>query len=97
DIPAATIGMAASWKSSFAAISNGDKPMSSSYFEFFYIHMQSGSQPPRMMKWLENGLWPICQKNGFGPMGFFNVDVGPSLPTALIIFSYPSLTEMETQ
>ena len=22
--------------------------MSSSYFEFFYIHMQNGSQPPRM-------------------------------------------------
>ncbi len=70
--------------------------MSSSYFEFFYIHMQNGSQTPRMMKWLDNGLWPICQKHGFGPMGFFNVDVGPSLPTVLIIFSYPSLAEMET-
>ncbi len=69
--------------------------MSSSYFEFFYIHMQNGSQPPRMMKWLENGLWPICQKHGFGPMRFFNVDIGPSLPTALNIFSYPSLAEME--
>ena len=71
--------------------------MSSSYFEFFYIHMQSGSQTSRMMKWLENGLWPICQKHGFGPMGFFNVDIGPNLPTTLIIFTYPSLTEMETQ
>jgi hypothetical protein len=97
DIPAATIGLAAAWKSSFAAISDGDKPMSSSYFEFFYIHMQSGSQPSRMMRWLENGLWPICQKHGFGQMGFFNVDIGPNLPTALIIFSYPSLTEMEAQ
>ncbi len=30
-------------------------------------------------------------------MGFFNVDCGPAtFPTALIIFSYPSLTEMET-
>jgi len=71
--------------------------MSSSYFEFFYIHMQNGSQTSRMSKWLENGLMPICQKNGFGPMGFFNVAIGPNLPTALIIFSYPSLTEMETQ
>ena len=70
--------------------------MSSSYFEFFYIHMQNGSQTARMSKWLENGLMPICQKHGFGPMGFFNVAVGPNLPTALIIFSYPSLTEMET-
>ena len=71
--------------------------MSSSYFEFFHIHMQNGSQPPRMSKWLETRLMPICQKNGFGPMGFFNVAVGPNLPTALIIFSYPSLTDMEAQ
>ena len=30
-------------------------------------------------------------------MGFFNVDVGPNLPSTLIIFSYPSLSEMEAQ
>lgn len=96
DIPAATIGLAAAWKSSFAAIPTGDKPMSTSYFEFFYIHMQNGSQTPRMAKWLENRLLPICQKHGFGPMGFFTVAVGPNLPSTLIIFSYPSLAEMET-
>jgi len=71
--------------------------MSSSYFELMYIHMQSGSQPPRMTKWLETRLMPICQKHGFGPMGFFNVEVGPELPTAVVIFNYPSLTEMEAQ
>jgi hypothetical protein len=96
DIPAVAIGLAA-WKSSFAAIPNGDKPMNSSYFEFYYIHMQNGSQTTRMAKWLESRLMPICQKHGFGPMGFFNVAVGTSLPTALILFSYPSLTEMEAQ
>lgn len=70
--------------------------MNSSYFEFYYVHMQSGSQTTRMAKWLESRLLPICQKHGFGPMGFFTVTVGPSLPTVLIIFSYPSLAEMET-
>jgi hypothetical protein len=97
DIPAATIGLAAAWKSSFAAIPMGDKPVSSFYIEFYYIHMQNGSQPPRMAKWLETRLMPICQKHGFGPMGFFNVDVGPNLPSTLIVFSYPSLAEMEAQ
>jgi hypothetical protein len=89
------MGLAAAWKSTFAASSIGDKPMSLPYFEFFYIHMQNGSQPPRMMKWLESGLFPICQKHGFGPMGAFNVDIGPNIPSALVLFSYPSLTEME--
>lgn len=95
DMPAATMGLAAAWKTSFATFSSGDKTMSSSYFELLYIHMQSGSQPPRMAKWLETRLMPLCQKHGFGPMGFFNVDIGPQLPSAVVIFSYPSLTEME--
>jgi hypothetical protein len=71
--------------------------MSPSYFEFYYIHMQNGSQQPRMAKWLETRLLPICQRQGFGPMGFFNVAFGANLPTALIIFTYPSLADMETQ
>jgi len=94
NVPAATLGLAA-WRPSLAAISSGEKTMSSSYFELMYIHMQSGSQPQRMAKWLENRLMPICQKHGFSPMGFFNVEVGPELPTVVVIFNYPSLTEME--
>jgi hypothetical protein len=96
DIPAATIGLAVAGKSSFAAAPAADKTLSSSYFEFFYIHLQNGSQTSRMSKWLESSLGPICQKNGFGPIGFFNVETGPSLPSTLIVFSYPSLAEMET-
>jgi len=69
--------------------------MSSSYFEFYYVHMQNGSQTARMSKWLETRLMPICQKHGFGPLGFFTVTVGRDLPTTLIIFSYPSLADME--
>jgi len=94
NVPAATLGLAA-WRPSLVPISSGEKTMTTSYFELMYIHMQSGSQPPRMAKWLETRLMPICQKHGFGPMGFFNVDVGPQLPTLVVIFNYPSLTEME--
>jgi len=89
------MGLAAAWKPSFAASAEGDKPMSSSYFEFYYVHMQNGSQTARMSKWLETRLMPICQKHGFGPLGFFTVTVGRDLPTTLIIFSYPSLADME--
>jgi hypothetical protein len=97
DIPAAAVGLTAGWKSSFAAIPTGDKPMSSSYVEFFYIHMQNGGQVARLAPWLEKRLMPLCQKHGFGAMGFFNVTVGPNMPSALIIFSYPSLADMEAQ
>ncbi len=95
DLPAATMGYAAGSRFSVAA-PIGDKPTASSYFEFFWIHMQNGDQTSRMAKWLENSLLPICRKNGFGPIGFFTVTVGSNLPTTLIIFAYPSLAEMES-
>jgi len=97
DMPAVTMELAAMWKSSFSANPKGDKSMNPFYIEFFYIHMQNGSQPPRMVKWLENRLLPICQKHAFGPMGFFNVDIGSKLPTTLVVFSYPSLSDMEAR
>ena len=63
--------------------------MTAPYFEFYYIHMQNGGQTTRMAKWLETRLLPICQKHGFGTMGFFTVSVGRDLPTTLIVFSFP--------
>jgi hypothetical protein len=71
--------------------------LSSPYFEFSSIHLQNGAQPPRMLKWLEGRLMPIFQKHGFGPVGCFTVDIGPNAPMVLMIFSYPSLAEMETR
>lgn len=97
DVPAAAMGLAAASRPSFAAAVNADTPTSPSYFEFYYIHMQNGSQTSRMLKWLETGLLPVCQKHGFGPIGVFNVTVGANLPTTLMIYSYLSLADMEAQ
>jgi hypothetical protein len=97
DVPTATLGAAAVWSSSFAAAASGDQAASPAYFEFYYIHMQNGSQTARLLKWLETGLLPVCQKHGFGPIGVFNVTVGANLPTTLMVYSYPSLAEMEAQ
>jgi len=92
DIPAAAaFGLGAAWSASAA-----DKAVSPYYVEFHYVHMQNGSQTTRMAKWLETRLLPIWQKHAFGPVGFFNTEVGPNLPTTLMVFTYPSLAEMET-
>jgi hypothetical protein len=70
--------------------------MHSSYFEFVFIRLQNGSQVARMQNWLEKRALPLYQKNGFGPVGFFNMDVSAYSPAVLGILSYPSLAEMET-
>ena len=82
DIPAAAaFGLGAAWSASAA-----DKAVSPYYVEFHYVHMQNGSQTTRMAKWLETRLLPIWQKHAFGPVGFFNTEVGPNLPTTLMVF-----------
>ena len=59
--------------------------------------MQSGEQTRRMMKWLENGLWPIYQKHGFDPRFLIQQrNRYPALPTALIVIHLLSRTDMET-
>ena len=70
--------------------------MHSPYFEFVFLRLQSGGQVARMQNWLEKRALPLFQKHGFGPMGFFNMEVSAYSPAVLGVFSYPSLAEMET-
>ncbi len=93
----ATLGVAGGWNASLGAMSTGDKPMPSSYYEFIFVRLQSGNQVGRMTAWIEKRALPLFQKHRFGPMGFFTIDVGPAIPSVLGIFAYPSLAEMETR
>jgi len=70
--------------------------MPSSYFEFAFMRLQSGSQVSRLQDWLEKRAMPLFQKAGFGAMGFFNMDVSAYSPAVLGIYSYASLAAMET-
>jgi hypothetical protein len=70
--------------------------MPSSYFEFVFMRLQNGSQVSRLQNWLEKHAVPLFQKNGFGTMGFFNMEVSAYSPAVLGVFSHPSLAGMET-
>jgi hypothetical protein len=69
--------------------------MPSSYFEFVFMRLQNGSQVSRLQSWLEKRAVPLFQKNGFGTMGFFNMEVSAYSPAVLGVFSHPSLAGME--
>jgi hypothetical protein len=96
NVPAATLGLAAAAQSSFPAISRGDTPTRSSYYECGFIRLEYGSQVNRMLSWLEKRALPLFQKHRFGPMGFFTVDVGSDIPAIFFIVSFPGMAEMET-
>jgi len=94
DVPGAALGTALAG-SSFAA-STGEGPMHAGYYEFAFIRLQNGGQVSRMQNWLEKRVLPLFQKHQFGPVGCFSVDVGPNLPSVMVLLSFPSLAQMET-
>lgn len=69
--------------------------MPSPLFEFVTYRLEFGAQVSRLLGWLEKRALPLFQKHGFGPVGFFTVDVGPHIPAVFVLRSYPSLAEWE--
>ncbi len=92
--PAAALALAGAWGASPAAAQESKKP-GGPFYEMFFLRLQMGEQVSRMLAWLEKTAMPLFQKHGFGPMGFFNMNVGPFIPALMGIVSFPSLTEME--
>ena len=71
--------------------------MSSSYFEFHYIHMQNGSSTAANAEVAGNPAHADLSKTRFWPHGILQRGCRPQPSYALIIFSYPSLAEMEAR
>ena len=65
------------------------------YYEFRIYRMQMGPQTGRMNSWAENHLMPLLKKHGFGPVGFFNESIGPTIPALYRLLYYSSLAEGE--
>jgi NIPSNAP len=66
------------------------------YYQFVTLRLQSGPQVSRMLGWFEKRAFPIFEKHKFGPIGIFNVNVGPDIPSVVAIIPYLSLAQMES-
>src|SRR5262245_41091875 len=87
-------GLAASAMSSgsLAGPPNGPR----AWFELRFFHLRNDFERPRLDALLKDVYLPSSSRLGFGPVGFFNVSVGPSMPMLIGLTSYPSLAAMET-
>lgn len=83
------LGLAASTALGWAGWAATEK--AKPYFEILVFRLQYGSQQIRMSNWAEKYLLPLVQKYSFGPVGFFNEQIGPNIPAFYSLFSYPSL------
>ena len=66
------------------------------WFELRFFHLRNDFERPRLDTLLKDVYLPASSRLGFGPVGFFNVSVGPSMPMLIGLTSYPSLAAMET-
>ncbi len=66
------------------------------WFELRFFHLRNDFERPRLDALLKDVYLPASSRLGFGPVGFFNVAVGPNMPTLVGLTSYASLAAMET-
>ena len=69
---------------------------SRAWFELRFFHLRNDFDRPRLDAFLKDIYLPASNRLGFGPVGFFNVSVGPDMPTLVGLTSYASLAAMET-
>ena len=60
----------------------------------FTLRLEFGAQMGRLMGWFEKRAFPLFQKYKVGPIGLFNVQVGPVIPALVGFMPFPNLTEM---
>ncbi len=87
-------GLAASAMSSGSLAVPPNSPRA--WFELRFFHLRNDFERPRLDALLKDVYLPASSRLGFGPVGFFNVSVGPSMPMLVGLTSYSSLAAMET-
>ena len=87
-------GLAAGAMSSGSLATPPNSPRA--WFELRFFHLRNDFERPRLDAFLKDVYLPTVSRLGFGPVGFFNVSVGPSMPMLVGLTSYPSLAAMET-
>lgn len=65
------------------------------WFELRFFHLRNDFERQRLDALLKDVYLPASNRLGFGPVGFFNVSVGPNMPMLVALTSYPSLAAME--
>lgn len=66
------------------------------YYELRLYHLRRGPQQDRLTAFLRDAWLPGMKRIGIGPIGIFEVLVGPASPTLYILIPYKSLDSVVT-
>lgn len=69
---------------------------SNQYFElrFFQLRNSKTDQQQRLVNLLEEHHLPMAKRNGFGPVGYFQVYLGAEMPKLVVVSAYRSWAEV---
>ena len=69
---------------------------SNQYFElrFHQVRINKGNQGERLEDFLESRHLPMAKRNGIGPVGYFQVHLGPDMPTIVTVTAYRSWADI---
>jgi len=78
------------------AVAAGQAP-AAEYYELRAYHLrQGGPQPKRMDDFLRDAAMPAFKRLGIGPVGVFQVAVGPDTPTTYVLIPHASSESIVT-
>jgi hypothetical protein len=58
------------------------------YYELRRYTLRRGPATALVNTYLQNALLPACQRAGTGPVGVFNVSIGPNSPTTYVLITH---------
>lgn len=61
------------------------------YYELRRYTLRRGPATALVNTYLERALLPACQRAGTGPVGVFNVSIGPNSPSTYVLITHPTL------
>lgn len=69
------------------------------YYELRFVQLRNSKadQPRRVSEFLEKHHLPMTQRVGIGPVGYFQVYLGPDTPKIVTLTAYGSLADLESK
>jgi hypothetical protein len=64
------------------------------YYELRQYHLRKGPQQRRFDEYAKTAAIPALNRLGIGPIGVFQVGIGPESPTVYVLIPYKSLDQM---
>ena len=66
------------------------------YYELRLYHLRRGPQQRRIEQYFGEAALPAWRRLGIGPVGFFNVAIGPDSPTLYVLVTHRSIESFAT-